>query len=51
VSAPPAHLARATSKVEAACDFVTRTDKRAVIGSLEHLEAMATGMAGTKIKL
>lgn len=38
-------------KVEAACDFVTRTGKRAVIGSLEHIEAMAAGTAGTQITL
>ncbi|ABE31091.1 carbamate kinase [Paraburkholderia xenovorans LB400] len=36
-------------KVEAACDFVTRTGKRAVIGSLENIEAMAAGTAGTQI--
>jgi len=36
-------------KVEAACDFVTRMGKRAVIGSLEHIEAMAAGTAGTQI--
>ena len=34
-------------KVEAACDFVTRTGKPAVIGSLEHIVAMANGTAGT----
>ncbi|MFP3587906.1 carbamate kinase [Paraburkholderia sp. SIMBA_055] len=38
-------------KVEAACDFVTRMGKRAVIGSLEHIEAMAGGTAGTQITL
>jgi carbamate kinase len=38
-------------KVEAACDFVTRMGKRAVIGSLEHIEAMAAGTGGTQITL
>ncbi|MFM0489015.1 carbamate kinase [Paraburkholderia graminis] len=36
-------------KVDAACDFVTRMGKRAVIGSLEHIEAMAAGTAGTQV--
>ncbi|CAB3656168.1 Carbamate kinase 1 [Paraburkholderia phenoliruptrix] len=36
-------------KVEAACDFVERTGQRAVIGSLEQIEAMAGGSAGTQI--
>jgi len=36
-------------KVEAACDFVERTGQRAVIGSLEQIEAMASGTAGTQI--
>ncbi|ACD19928.1 carbamate kinase [Paraburkholderia phytofirmans] len=36
-------------KVEAACDFVAHTGKPAVIGSLEHIAAMANGTAGTRI--
>jgi len=36
-------------KVEAACDFVARTGKRAVIGSLEQIEEMAAGTAGTQV--
>lgn len=36
-------------KVEAACGFVLATGKRAVIGSLEHIEAMLAGTAGTQI--
>lgn len=36
-------------KVQAACRFVTRSGKRAVIGSLEHIEAMLAGDAGTQI--
>jgi carbamate kinase len=38
-------------KVEAACEFVSRTGKRAVIGSLERIEEMASGSAGTQITL
>ncbi|OAJ59057.1 carbamate kinase [Paraburkholderia ginsengiterrae] len=38
-------------KVQAACDFVTRTGKRAVIGSIDHIEAMAAGTTGTQITL
>ena len=36
-------------KVDAACEFVQTTGKRAVIGSLEHIEAMLHGSAGTQI--
>lgn len=36
-------------KVEAACAFVETTGKRAVIGSLERIEAMLKGDAGTQI--
>jgi carbamate kinase len=36
-------------KVEAACDFVSRTGKPAVIGSLDRIEEMANGTAGTRI--
>ena len=38
-------------KVEAACDFVRRTGERAVIGSLEDIEAMIAGKAGTQITI
>lgn len=38
-------------KVEATCAFVAQTGKRAVIGSLEHIEAMLQGHAGTQIAL
>lgn len=38
-------------KVEAACEFVSRTGKRAVIGSLARIEEMASGVAGTQITL
>ena len=36
-------------KIEAVCQFVIRTHKRAVIGSLEQIEAMLEGKAGTQI--
>lgn len=36
-------------KVAAACRFVNETGKRAVIGSLEDIEAMLAGDAGTQI--
>lgn len=36
-------------KVDAASRFVTRSGKRAVIGSLEHIEAMLAGDHGTQI--
>ena len=36
-------------KVEAACAFVTATGGRAVIGSLEHIEEMLAGHAGTQV--
>ena len=36
-------------KVEAACEFVCATGKRAVIGSLEQIEAMLAGTAGTQV--
>ena len=38
-------------KVEATCAFVMTSGKRAVIGSLEHIEAMLDGLAGTQIAL
>ncbi len=34
-------------KVEAACDFASRTGRRAVIGALNDIEAMIAGDAGT----
>jgi len=37
-------------KVEASCDFVNRTGKRAMIGSLDDIEAMVNGSAGTSIE-
>ncbi len=37
-------------KVEAACRFVKATGQRALIGSLEHIEAMLEGQAGTEIR-
>ena len=36
-------------KVEAACAFVNATGRRAVIGSLDHIEAMLKGSAGTQV--
>jgi carbamate kinase len=36
-------------KVDAACAFVLATGKRAVIGSLEQIEDMLAGLAGTQI--
>jgi carbamate kinase len=36
-------------KVEAACEFVCATGKRAVIGSLDQIEAMLAGTAGTQV--
>ncbi|SOE53467.1 carbamate kinase [Burkholderia sp. OK233] len=36
-------------KVEAACEFVLRTGRPAVIGSLDRIEAMASGTAGTRV--
>jgi carbamate kinase len=36
-------------KVDAACGFVLRTGKPAVIGSLEQIEQMAQGTAGTRV--
>lgn len=36
-------------KVEAACDFVTRTGKRAAVGALDQLGAMVAGTAGTQV--
>ncbi len=38
-------------KVEAACSFVSQSGQRAVIGSLEHIEAMMAGDAGTLVSL
>ena len=37
-------------KVEAACRFAQMTGKRALIGSLEHIEAMLEGEAGTEVR-
>jgi carbamate kinase len=37
-------------KVEAACDFVRQTGRRAAIGSLEHVAGMVAGSAGTQIE-
>ena len=36
-------------KIDAACRFVRATGKRAVIGSLDQIEAMLAGQAGTQI--
>lgn len=36
-------------KVEAACEFVEATGRRAAIGSLEHIDGMLLGNAGTQI--
>ena len=36
-------------KVEAACEFVLATGRRAVIGSLDQIEAMLAGTAGTQV--
>lgn len=36
-------------KVEAACEFVLATGKRAVIGSLDQIEGMLIGVAGTQV--
>lgn len=36
-------------KVEAACEFVRRTGKRAAIGSLEQVAPMVEGAAGTQV--
>ena len=36
-------------KVEAACGFVERTGHQAVIGSLEDIEAIVAGTAGTRV--
>ena len=36
-------------KVEAACRFALATGRRAVIGSLDRIEAMLAGEAGTEI--
>ena len=36
-------------KVKAACEFVSSSGKRAVIGSLHQIEAMLSGTAGTQI--
>ena len=37
-------------KVNAACDFVRTTGRRAVIGALQDIEAMLAGTAGTQIE-
>lgn len=36
-------------KVQAACDFVLATGRRAVIGSLDHIDDMLAGTAGTQV--
>jgi carbamate kinase len=36
-------------KVQAVCGFVSQSGKRAVIGSLQHIEAMLAGDAGTQV--
>jgi hypothetical protein len=36
-------------KVEAACHFVERTGARAVIGSLDQLDGLVNGRAGTQV--
>lgn len=36
-------------KVQAACDFVLATGRRAVIGSLAHIDDMLAGTAGTQV--
>ncbi len=36
-------------KVAAACGFATSTGQRAVIGSLDDIEALLAGTAGTQI--
>ncbi len=38
-------------KVEAACAFVLATGKRAVIGSLNQIEALLAGTAGTQVSM
>ncbi len=38
-------------KVKAACAFVLATGRRAVIGSLEHIEAMVAGQSGTQVSV
>ena len=38
-------------KVEAACDFVSRTGERAVIGSLSEITGMVDGTSGTQITI
>ena len=37
-------------KVEAACRFAQVTGNRALIGSLEHIEAILEGRAGTEVR-
>ncbi len=46
LSFPPGSMG---PKVEAACDFVTTTGNRAVIGSLEDLTGLVEGTAGTSV--
>ena len=38
-------------KVEAACQFALATGRRAVIGSLDEIEAMVAGQAGTEVSV
>lgn len=38
-------------KIDAACRFVQASGKRAVIGSLDQIEAMLSGLAGTQIQM
>ncbi|MBI2747822.1 MAG: hypothetical protein HYX43_00405 [Burkholderiales bacterium] len=47
------HYFRAGSmgpKVEAASRFAAQTGRRALIGSLEHIESMLEGEAGTEVR-
>jgi len=43
------HAGSMGPKVLAACSFVTATGRRAVIGSLDQIEAMLAGTAGTEV--
>ncbi|WP_434111070.1 carbamate kinase [Paraburkholderia caffeinilytica] len=46
MSFPPGSMG---PKVEAACEFVSRTGRPAVIGSLDRIGDMASGTAGTRV--
>jgi carbamate kinase len=39
------------AKVKAACDFVMKTGREAVIGDLEDIDALIEGEAGTVVTL